>query len=96
MDRGTEGIRTYFCFLIQLSLIMKTCDTRCRNGGWNAVEVGVETVSPGREIDLCFLAGDLDQAVGLIICEGFVQPYGQTKNRPADRRSLRQIPSTIN
>ena len=44
MYRGTEGIRTYLCFLCkqwgsQLSLIMKICDIRCRSGGWNAVEV---------------------------------------------------------
>ena len=38
-------------------------------GGWNAVEVGVETVSPGRAFDRCILAGDLGQAVGLITCE---------------------------
>ena len=48
---------------------MKICDVRRRDGGWNAVEVGVETVSPGRETDRCVVAGDLDQAVGLITCE---------------------------
>ena len=74
MVRGTEGIRTYFCFLCkqkgsQLSLIMKIFDIRRRNGDWNAVEVGVETATPGREIDRCVLAGDLDQAVGIITCE---------------------------
>ena len=58
MHRGTEGIRTYFCFLCeqcgsQLSLIMKICDIRRRSGVWNAVEVGVGTVSPGREIGQC-------------------------------------------
>ena len=44
------------------------CDIRRRNGGWKAVEVGVETVPPGREIDRCVLTGDL-QAVGLKTCE---------------------------
>ena len=53
----------------QLSHIMKICDIRRRNGGWNAAEVSVETVSPGKEIDRCVLAGDLDQAVGLTTCE---------------------------
>ena len=69
MDRRTEKIRTYFCFLCkqwrsQLSLTSWIfCDIRRRNGGWNAVEIGAETVSPGREIDRCVLAGDLDQAL---------------------------------
>ena len=48
---------------------MKICDIRRRTGGWNAVEVDVAAVSPGREIDQCVLAGDLDQAVGLFTRE---------------------------
>ena len=47
---------------------MKICDIRCRSGGGNAVEVGVETVSHGWEVDRCVLVGDVDQAVGLISC----------------------------
>ena len=67
-------IRTDFCFLCrrwgsQLSLIMKIGDIRRRDGGGNAVEVSVETVSPRREIDRRVLAGDVDQAVGLTTCE---------------------------
>ena len=48
---------------------MGFCDIRGRNGGGNVVEVGAGTVSPGREIDRCVFAGDLDQVVGLITCE---------------------------
>ena len=67
---------------------MDFCDIRRRNGE-NVVEVGGETVSPGREIDRCVLAGDLDHAVGLVTCER----GGQTMNRSMDRRSLHPIPS---
>ena len=49
--------------------MMDICDIRRRNCGGDPVEVGVDTVSPGREIDRSVLAGDLDQAVGLITCE---------------------------
>ena len=68
MDRDIEGIRTYFSLLCRqwrshLFLLMDFRDIRRSNGG-NVVEVGGEPVSPGREI-----AGDLDQAVGLITCE---------------------------
>ena len=80
MDRDTEGIRNYFSLLreqwgSQLSLIVDFCDIRRRHGGGNIIEVGVETVSPGRAFGRRVLAGDLDQVVGLKTCEaGFVQP----------------------
>ena len=48
---------------------MKICDIRRRICGGNAAEVGVETVSSGGKIDRSALAGDLDQAVGLMTCE---------------------------
>ena len=75
---------------------MNICVIRRRNGNGNAVAVGVETVSPGREMDRCVLAGDLDQAVGLINCERSLFSHtAKTLNRSVDRRSLRLIQSPV-
>ena len=63
------------------SRIQGICGIR-RGDGSHVVEVGTETVSPGRKVDRRVLAGDLDQAVGLITCErGTVQPLGQISHR---------------
>ena len=73
---------------------MEVCDIRRRNSGGNVVEVGVETVCPRGEIDLCALSGDLDQAVGLITCErASFSRTAKHNNRTVDRCSLRLMPS---
>ena len=70
MDRSTS--RIHFSLLREKrgshSRIQGVCVIRRSNGG-RVVEVGMETVSPGRTVDGRVLAGDLDQAVGLTTCE---------------------------
>ena len=51
-----------------------------RSNGGNVVEVGIETVSPGRNVDRRVLAGDLDQVLAHNLLAVTVQPLGQTSH----------------
>ena len=70
MDRAT--ITIHFSFLREQrrnhSRVQSVSVIRRSDGG-HVVEVGIETVSPGRKVDRRVLAGDLDQVLGLVTCE---------------------------
>ena len=65
----------------------------CDCGG-KVIVLGVEAVSPRRQVDRSVLAADFDEALGLVTCEMFFRPGGKRATLLAERQGLNSLKET--